>query len=309
VEALFSLGEEQLPTADARLVGGAAPAGTPVQLAEIGGTVIARKLGPGHAAVHDLAPADGMLASAATASRAEVSVLSEKAMRTPALVVAGCDPAASAMAAPLAERGVRLLRTEEGSRDALAAIARGEAHVAGCHLLDERTGTYNTPWVKRLVPFACTVIRFAQWRQGLLVARGNPKRIREAADLARSEVHIANRQPGSGSRALLDRWLKASGVSSATVRGYTTSINGHLALAELVAAGFVDAGVGVEAAARAYGLDFVPLGEERYDLVVPNTLLGTRPVQALLETLRRPDLRRQVEALGGYDAAGIGQPV
>jgi molybdate-binding protein len=158
------------------------------------------------------------------------------------------------------------------------------------------------------VPFPCTLVSFAVWQQGLVVAPGNPLGLREAADLARPEVRIVNRAPGTGARALLDRALAAAGVPSAAVQGYEREVAGHLAVAEAVRAGLADAGVAVRAAAEAAGLDFVLWAEERYDLVVPDHFLDLPAVGALLDVLRGPGLRRQVEALGGYDIAPMGQP-
>lgn len=267
--------------------------------------MLARPLVGGGATRHALVSAEGLLMRLGRGT-ASVRLLDRDAVTRPSLVLVGCDPSVALLAGGLQERGVRLLWSEEGSRDALAALDRGEAHVAGCHLLDEETGEYNLPWVKRLVSKPYTVVRFATWRQGIIVAAANPKGVRSVEDLARREVRIVNRQPGSGSRVLLDRLLERGGVPSTQVRGYGQIVRGHLAVAEVVAAGFADAGLGVEAAARALGLGFVPLEEERYDLVVLSEFLETKPVRSLMDTLKRATVRRQIEALGGYDAAGIG---
>src|SRR5262249_28975393 len=177
----------------------------------------------------------------------------------------GCDPAVTLLATAVRQRGVELLWTEEGSRAALTGLARGEAHVAGCHLLDVATGQYNLPWVDRLVPFPCQLVGFAVWEQGLIVAAGNPRGVRRRDDLPRPE----GREEGAGSRVLLDLALARAGIPAGAVRGYDCLASGHLAVAEAVRAGLADVGVGVRAAAIADGLDFIPLGEERYDLVVP----------------------------------------
>ncbi|MSP78454.1 MAG: hypothetical protein EXR67_02690 [Dehalococcoidia bacterium] len=141
------------------------------------------------------------------------------------------------------------------------------------------------------------------------MARGNPKHVQQIEDVARAGMTIVNRQEGSGSRALLDRLLAQRRITHRAVRGYERSVQGHLAVAEVVSAGLVDAGIGVQAAANAFGLDFLPLDQERYDLVIPNKLLDDLPVRVLLDALRRPNMRSQVEALGGYDAAAMGQPL
>ena len=251
--------------------------------------------------------ADG-LAWPECAGHASVELLGTAVPR-PTLVALGCDPAVALVADELArERGIDLFWTETGSQAALMGLAQGEAHVAGCHLLDEASGIYNRPWVELLVPFPCELVGFAIWEQGLLVAPGNPLELHGVADLVRSNLRFVNREPGSGSRALLDSLLSRAGLPGPVIHGYDTLLPGHLAVAEAVAEGLADAGVGVRAAAVAYDLGFVPLGEERYDLVVPRHFLDVPAVQALLDHLARPNLRAQVEALGGYDVATMGAP-
>jgi len=195
---------------------------------------------------------------------------------------------------------------EESSSQALLGLANGEAHVAGCHLLDDATGAYNSSWVAQLVPFPCTLVTFASWQQGLILAYGNPHDVSGIAHLANPNLRLVNRQAGSGSRALLDRALAAAGIPPAAVTGYDREEWGHLAVAAAVASGTADVGIGVKAAAVAMGLDFVPLEEERYDLVIPQHFLSHGPVQALLDLLRHPVLHRRVESLGGYDTSNMG---
>jgi putative molybdopterin biosynthesis protein len=152
------------------------------------------------------------------------------------------------------------------------------------------------------------LIGFAVWQQGLLVAPGNPLRVRAVDDLARSDVRLVNREIGAGARVLLDGALARAGIPPDAVRGYDCLASGHLAVAEAVRSGLADVGVGVRAAAVAAGLEFLPLGEERYDLVVPRHFLDLPTVGTLLDTLRRPALRQQIESLGGYDVAPMGLP-
>ena len=225
------------------------------------------------------------------------------------LVAVGCDPAAAVVSAYLQGRGVELRWFEQDSRSALEQLALGHAHVAGCHLLDEATGTYNSPWAQRLLPFPATVVTFAVWHQGLMVAPGNPKHVRGVEDLARPGTFMVNRELGSGSRALLDRALEQAGVPTQELAGYNREAPGHLMVAQVVAMGLADAGIGVKAAALAAGLEFIPLDQERYDLVIPDHFLDLDPVQELLAALRRPELRRQVESLGGYDTTNMGSPL
>ena len=162
--------------------------------------------------------------------------------------------------------------------------------------------------MRRLVPFACTLVTFAAWQQGLVVAAGNPKHIESVQDLANPNVIMINRQTGSGSRSLLDRLLNQQGIPPTALTGYGREAGGHLAVARAVATGLADVGIGVQAAASALGLGFVPLEEERYDLVIPNHFLDDPAVRPLLDLLRQPGLRHRIEALGGYDVSGMGEP-
>jgi putative molybdopterin biosynthesis protein len=152
------------------------------------------------------------------------------------------------------------------------------------------------------------LVGFAVWDQGLMVAPGNPRQIHDVGDLARPDVSLVNREPGTGARVLLDLALARAEIPTCSVRGYDRLAAGHLAVAEAVRAGLADVGVGVRAAAVAAGLDFMSLGEERYDLVIPQHFLDLPTVASLLDVLRRPALRRQIESLGGYDVAPMGLP-
>jgi putative molybdopterin biosynthesis protein len=205
------------------------------------------------------------------------------------------------------DQGVTVLASQRGSRASLGGLARGEAHVAGVHLLDPLTGAFNGPWVAKLVPFPCTIVRFATWEQGLLVAPGNPLGIDGVQDLVRSGVRFLNREVGSGSRSLLDQRVLAAGIRAESIPGYLdTRATGHMAVAEAVASGVADVGVGIRAAGLACGLGMIPLATERYDLVIPDHFLDLPAIQALLNGLSRPGIQAQVDALGGYDVSGMG---
>jgi len=309
VEALFSLTDG--PAMEAEVVEGAhASTGQRVQVIEVGGKALARPVLGRVGALHTLARADGVVAKAeGYGRRATVRLFQGEARRAPAVVMVGCDPAVALLAAALAERGTRLVWTEMASLEALSALARGEAHVAGCHMMDSATRQYNLPWVEQMVPFPCTVVSFATWRQGFILPPGNPNRLSHVEDLAKPGITIVNRQQGSGSRQLLDRLLKRHHVAEGAVKGYERVVPGHLAVAEVVAAGLAHAGVGAEVAARVNGLGFVPLDEERYDLVVPDKYLNEPGVAMMLDALQLAGLRGEVEALGGYDASAMGTPV
>ena len=283
------------------------PLGKRTRVFRVGNRTFARPLSGAENTRHTVVPAEGLVLSAvSSAHRVTVEPFDSEEFYASTLSMLGCDPAVGLIEAGLSKRGVTLVASEESSKSALLGLARGEAHVAGCHLLDDYTGSYNSSWVEQLVPFPCTLVTFATWQQGLIVAHGNPKNVRGLADLANSELRLVNRPAGSGSRALLDRRLAAAGMPSTMVNGYHREESGHLAVAATVASGSADVGIGVKAAAVATGLDFLPIEEERYDLVIPNHFLSDDPVQVLLDLLRRPVLHRRVESLGGYDASDMG---
>ena len=288
-----------------RLSGGS---GQRARLFRVGQRLLVRPLAGPDNARHAVVAAEGLIVSRGEGSQVTVQPFDRQEVEAPTLSMLGCDPAVGLLESALRSKGVALVAGEESSRQALLGLARGEAHVAGCHLLDEATGTYNSSWVRQLVPFSCTLITFASWQQGLIVALGNPKQLRDVADLANPGVRLVNRQAGSGSRALLDRALAGAGIPVGMLEGYEREERGHLAVAAAVASGMADVGIGVKAAAVAMGLDFLPLEEERYDLVIPNHFLNDGPVQVLLDLLRRPTLHRRVESLGGYDASNMGMP-
>lgn len=312
VEELFQLVDE-LPTVEAELL----PTDQPlpsgpvrVQVAQVGERILARPLTGPQGIVLSLPRANG-LAQGGRAGRARIELFEDPTQLTRTVVAVGCDPAMALLAEHLTRRYPDLGLAWHGGSSTLAleAVARGEAHLAGCHLLDPVSGEYNLPFVRRIVGSRALVVTFAHWEQGLIVAAGNPRGIRGVQDLARPDVRLVNREPGSGARALLEEKLRAARIPPTAVAGYQHVVGSHLAVAEAVAAGLADVGVGVLAAARALGLEFLPLAVERYDLVIPRPFVELAPVQALLETLRSPLFRREVEALGGYDAGRMGDLV
>jgi putative molybdopterin biosynthesis protein len=261
----------------------------------------------GPAVTKSLPIANALVHASTSAGEAAIDLMEQT--REVALVAVGCDPSVAVVAAHLQSRGVELSWHEMGSVAALQELAAGNAHVAGCHLLDRETREYNLPAIARYLPFSTTVITFAVWDQGLVVAPGNPKQIRGVEDLARPGVLTVNREMGSGSRTLLDDALAGSGIYTELVAGYNREAQSHLSVAEAVSIGLADTGIAVRAAAIAFGLDFVSLGQERYDLVIPNHFVEEDAVGELLLALRRPGLQRQIEALGGYDVACMGNQV
>ena len=204
--------------------------------------------------------------------------------------------------------GRRLSSANVGSLGGLLALARGETHFAGSHLLDEETGEYNVAYIRRLLPdIGIVLMGFVQREQGLIVPRGNPKGIRGWADLARPDVVFINRQRGAGTRVLLDYRLKGAGIDPRAIQGYDRQEFTHLAVAAAVASGAADCGLGILAAARALDLDFVPLDHERYDLVIPAAFYESDILAPLLAIVRDPAFAARVNALGGYATPQMGR--
>ena len=172
---------------------------------------------------------------------------------------------------------------------------------------DEATGESNLPAVrKQFSKGSVAVISYAIWQEGMVVARGNPKNIKDISDLARKDVVIINREPGAGSRFLLDSHLKKAGIPQKKVKGYKEMAAGHLPAAWQVKCGHADCCLATKTSASVFGLDFIPLQSERYDLVIRKENLNHPGIQVLLDTLGRTAFRRELEGLGGYDTRNAG---
>jgi putative molybdopterin biosynthesis protein len=198
-----------------------------------------------------------------------------------------------------------------GSMGGLMALKKGEAHLAGTHLLDEQSGEYNIPFIKRLLPDRKVILVNLVYRQqGLLVRKGNPKNIKGFEDLIRDDIIFINRQSGSGTRLLLDKHLKELGINPYMVKGYDREEYTHMAVASAVLTGLADTGLAVYSSAKALGLDFIPVANERYDLAMPHEFMDTEMVQVILEIIRNnEEFRQTVESLGGYDIRDMGKIV
>jgi molybdate-binding protein/DNA-binding transcriptional regulator YhcF (GntR family) len=195
-----------------------------------------------------------------------------------------------------------------GSLDGLLALLHGDAIMAGAHILDEETGEYNVPILRRLfMGQSLTLLTLAERQQGFIVPRGNPHGIKTLADLARPGIRFINRQQGSGTRTLLDHHLRRKRIMAESIIGYDVVAPTHVAVASAVAEGQADVALGLVAAARAYGLGFVPLARERYDLIL-RTENGQCPqVKLVLDIIAKPDFRAVVAELGGYDTTHTGE--
>jgi molybdate-binding protein len=220
------------------------------------------------------------------------------------LVIVGSDDLALDVLADQVradDTGPAVLTMAMGSLEGLIALRQGLGHAAGCHLLDAETGEFNAPFARRLFPGrALVLVTLAHREQGLLVAPGNPLRLRSIADAAQAGATIVNRNNGSGTRLLLDRLLADAGLSPQALAGYENEVFTHSEAAQVIAARGADLALGIRAAARRYDLGFVPLSEERYDLVIPREQYGSELLAPLLRHLHARAFRQAVERLGGY---------
>jgi molybdate-binding protein/DNA-binding transcriptional regulator YhcF (GntR family) len=219
------------------------------------------------------------------------------------------DPAVALIAAHAAEifPGFTFQITYTGSLGGLMALAQGQADLVGCHLWDEESETYNIPFVRRLLPGRQTVlVTLAHRRVGLITPPGNPARLTSLKDLVRPALKFVNRNPGSGTRVWLDAQLKKLGIRASQIDGYNLEKATHYEVAQAVAEGRADTGLGIEAAARSFGLGFTLLTTEAYELVIPAEKWQQPAIRALVEWLQAPPAKAAIASLGGYDTTATG---
>jgi molybdate-binding protein/DNA-binding XRE family transcriptional regulator len=323
VEDLFSLissGE----VIEGDLVGGAARnvgslARARAKVTRVGDRVVVRPVADLGETLTYTVPADGLILTPSGPSHrgakpgltVRVQLLRDRRMIEQEIAVAGCDPAIFLAGEYLRRRHEKetVVGWNLGSAAAVEALKRGEVHMAGLHMVDAKSGESNLPYLKRhLKSGDFTVITFAKWEAGLMVRHGNPRGIREVADLARKGVTVVNREEGSGARVLLEQRLTGAGIKMAQVKECPRHARSHFEVARVIAEGHADVGVGMRAAAGLLGLDFIPLQEERYDLVTSTAYLSEHPgLEDLLDTLLSRTFRTELEALGGYDTRETGK--
>jgi putative molybdopterin biosynthesis protein len=290
-----------------------------VKLGQVGERLIATPLSRGAGVIMSMVRADGLVRiprfSEGVLAGSDVDVELLRGMddiRRTIVAIGSHDLALDLLSNALARRtpGASLASANVGSLGGLLALARGEAHVAGSHLLDEQTGEYNVSYIQRHLNGRRVVLLHLAGRvQGLIVARGNPRGINSLSDLARPNVQFVNRQRGSGTRVLLDYELRKMGIDPGRVVGYEREHYTHLAVAADVASGAADVGLGILAAARALELDFVPLFNEQYQLVIPREHYESPALELLLQIVRDRAFGAEVAALGGYDVTDMGRVV
>ncbi|WP_042161651.1 helix-turn-helix transcriptional regulator [Paenibacillus gorillae] len=254
----------------------------------------------------------GIAASAEPAGRSEPASSSHSFVNGPrTIVVTGQDVSLDILAKHL-ERdcpGLRPLRAYSGSLDSLIAMYRGEADIVSTHLLDGDSGQYNLPYIRKLLigsPFL--VVNLLSRSAGLYVQKGNPLAIRGWDDFKRSDLRLVNREIGSGARVLLDEQLRLRDIQGNQINGYSNEQSNHLGVAAQVAAGGADVGVGIEKAASIVGnVEFIPLIQERYDLVLLKKPENSPWIEALLRILTSDAFQRELGAISGYDLSLTGQ--
>lgn len=287
-----------------------------VTLGRVGDRIVANPLARGAGVISTLVRADGFLRIPVLSEginageEVEVELLRPRAQIARTIVFSGSHDLSIGLLEDCLKRmhpDLKISAANVGSLGGLLALKRGEAHVVGTHLLDPKTGTYNLPDIRRHLRRAdIVVVNLVGREQGLMVAKGNPKHIRHLRDLGRKDIRFVNRQPGAGTRVLLDYKLAKLRLRPARINGYEREEFTHMAVAVAVASGLADCGLGVRSAANALGLDFIPVEKEEYDLVWRRDFYASDAGQALLATIRSEAFRQAVTRLGGYDVSRTG---
>ena len=188
------------------------------------------------------------------------------------------------------------------------AIRRGEAHAAGCHLLDTTNGSYNIAFMKKYFPKGgVKLIRCVGRQQGLMVAKGNPLNVQKFSDIAKKGLRYVNRQKGSGTRILTDYLCRQAHLDVSAIYGYDREELTHTSVAAQIVSGSADAGMGIYSAAKLYDLDFIPICIEEYDLIIPDHAWELPMVQQMLDTMRSSEFKEKILALGGYTVENPGE--
>jgi putative molybdopterin biosynthesis protein len=288
-----------------------------VAVGRVGERILAAPLARGAGLITSLVRADGLaLLARGSQGLAAGSQVEVKLYKSPVdidrtiFAIGSHDITLDVIAQFLALKDRRLSSANVGSLGGLLAIRRQEAHLAGSHLLDPKSGDYNVSYISDyLAGISVVVITLVNRQQGLLVLSGNPKGIYAIEDLVRNDIRFINRQRGAGTRVLLDYHLNLLGIDKGSIQGYNQEEYTHLTVAAAVASGRSDCGLGIAAAAQALDLDFIPLFEERYDLIMTKEHYQSPLLEPLLELLHDELFRQTVAALPGYDISEMGKVV
>lgn len=219
------------------------------------------------------------------------------------LFIGSHDPLVDEISKILVQRNSKYILSSAhvGSMGGIQAIRRGEAHLAGIHLLNEKDGSYNQSFVMKYFPNGeASLIEYVGRTQGIMVAKKNPKKIIGISSLCDPDIRYINRQKGSGTRILFDYLCKKEGIASDSIHGYAHEEFTHNDVAKLIAKGEADAGMGVHAAAKLYDLDFIPIYSEQYDLLIPDTMKNHPGIIEILDILKSEEFAEKAAMLGGY---------
>jgi len=285
-----------------------------IAIGKVGDKLLAAPLSRGAGVITSLVQADGLALiprgtqGIEVGEKVQVHLYRSRAeIERTILSIGSHDLTLDLMAQFLAEHNRRLVSANVGSQGGLIALRRGEAHFAGSHLLDPQTGEYNISYIRQYMPnIPVKVIALVRRDQGLIVKKGNPKAIKSLGDLTRPEVRFVNRQRGAGTRVLLDYHLNSMTIPQSSIVGYSQEEYTHLSVAASIGSGRSDCGLGIAAAAHALDLDFVPLFQERYDLVFPKEYVESDLLAPLFELLVDSRFREAVSQLIGYDVSVMG---
>ena len=288
-----------------------------VKLGQVGNRIVATPLPRGAGMITSITEADGIIRvpnhseGIKENESAEAELLKPvSSIKNTIVIVGSHDNSLDILADQLKARHshICLSSSHVGSVGGLMAIKKGVCHLAGSHLLDTSDGSYNKSYIKRYLPdIPVKLVNLVMRDQGLIVLPKNPKNIKGIEDLAREDITFINRQGGSGTRILLDYRLKQLGMDPLNIKGYGVDEFTHMSVAAAVLSGRADVGLGIYAAAKALGLDFIPVVTEQYDLVIPEAYFEAENIRLLLDTIKIPQFKTQVEALGGYSTAKTGE--
>ena len=288
-----------------------------IKLGEVGGKLVATPLSRGAGATLSLVRADGVLIiprnseGIEAGENIEIRLLKDIYDIKKTIVSIGSHDLILDILGNLIQTenpDIHLSSAHTGSMGGIMALRRGEAHIAPIHLLDESSGEYNISYIKRYFGNKkMALIKGVKREQGIMTAPGNPKKIKELSDLTKENITFVNRQKGSGTRILTDYLIKKKSINTEDIKGYEREMVTHTSAAASVESGSADVAVGIYSAAKHFGLNFISIGYEAYDFVIPQEYLEMDIIQYFISQLKSTAFNNELEKLGGYEAEGIGE--
>jgi len=289
-----------------------------VRLGYVGDKMIASPLSRGSGVVTSFMRADGILEIPQgvegydSGASVQINLLrKEKELKQSIVIIGSHDPLIDELSdlLSISNKNITINSSHLGSMGGVLAVRKGEAHIAGTHLLDEETGEYNKSFIDKLIPKGgVMLVRCVKRKQGLILPKGNPKRITGISDLAKEGIRYVNRQKGSGTRILIDYLCGKENIDTSEIYGYDREEFTHTSVAALIAAGSADVGLGIYSAAKMYDLEFIHICDEDYDLLIPDHAWELPKIQALINELKSDKFRKRLDKLGGYILENPGEP-